>query len=338
MKISVFGVALGVGCMLAWMAPAAAQTIELSYSPWNPPGYVVNQAVFPWMESVEQVTEGRVSVVSRAAGVGAPQDQLDAVRDGLVDVSLVVPGFNPGRFPLLEMGELPLLSSDAQELATIFNQYYDEYLAEHDPFAGVQVLGVWAVAPAQLVARNGFVETVDDLNGLKVRLANAGIAEGMTSLGAVPVRTPVSEAYAMVSSGAVDAMVMPFEPTLTWNLEQYLKFFTVVEGGLGQSTMALVVNQDKWNAISEADRDAIRTISGDELVSAVGAALQNGEEEAREQLASAGVVFQDAPQELVDTLATTFMAIDEQWVARAEAAGLANAQEVLEQFRAEFAN
>lgn len=316
---------------------ASAQTIELSYSPWNPPGYVVNKAVFPWMDQVAEVTEGRVTIVPRAAGVGAPQDQFDAIRDGLVDVSLVVPGFNPGRFPLLEMGELPLLSSDAQELATVFNRYYDEHLAALDPFAGTHVLAVWAVAPAQLVVRDGYVESAEDLAGLKVRLANAGIAEGMTTLGAVPVRTPVSEAYAMVSSGAVDGMVMPFEPTLTWNLNQYLKYFTVVEGGLGQSTMALVVNEDKWNAISEVDRAAIEAISGGQLATAVGAVLRDGEEEAVGALAASGVTFQDAPAELVSVLSNAFVAIDEQWIAKAEGAGLTNAREVLQQFRAEFA-
>jgi TRAP-type C4-dicarboxylate transport system substrate-binding protein len=328
--------ALGAALFIGSSGNAAAQT-ELSYSPWNPPGYVVNQAVFPWMDKVAEVTEGRVTIVPRATGVGAPQDQFDAVRDGLVDVTLVVPGFNPGRFPLLEMGELPLLSSDAQELATVFNSYYEEHLAAFRPFAGTQVLGVWAVAPAQLVARNGYVETPQDLSGLKVRVANAGIAEGLTVLGAVPVRTPVSEAYAMVSSGAVDGMVMPFEPTVTWNLNQYLKYFTVVQGGLGQSTMALVVNEDKWNAISQEDRDAIMAISGGELASAVGAVVKAGEEAAVETLTASGVTFQDAPADLVTELNEAFTSIYQQWVAKAEAAGFTNAGDVLTDFRAEFA-
>jgi TRAP-type C4-dicarboxylate transport system substrate-binding protein len=196
---------------------------------------------------------------------------------------------------------------------------------------------VWAVAPAQLVARNGYVETPQDLSGLKVRVANAGIAEGLTVLGAVPVRTPVSEAYAMVSSGAVDGMVMPFEPTVTWNLNQYLKYFTVVQGGLGQSTMALVVNEDKWNAISQEDRDAIMAISGGELASAVGAVVKAGEEAAVETLTASGVTFQDAPADLVTELNEAFTSIYQQWVAKAEAAGFTNAGDVLTDFRAEFA-
>jgi TRAP-type C4-dicarboxylate transport system substrate-binding protein len=132
-------------------------------------------------------------------------------------------------------------------------------------------------------------------------------------------------------------MVMPFEPTVTWNLNQYLKYFTVVQGGLGQSTMALVVNEDKWNAISQEDRDAIMAISGGELASAVGAVVKAGEEAAVETLTASGVTFQDAPADLVTELNEAFTSIYQQWVAKAEAAGFTNAGDVLTDFRAEFA-
>ena len=75
---------------------AAAQTV-LRYSNWLPAGYPVRtQIQEPWMAEIEKVTQGRVKVESSPKVIGTVAGQFDAVRDGLADMALIVPGFTPG--------------------------------------------------------------------------------------------------------------------------------------------------------------------------------------------------------------------------------------------------
>src|SRR5690606_35882949 len=108
---------LFLGLVIAFVATFAdassAQTV-IRYSPWLPPGHAVHEGLLrPWAAEVEKLTEGRVQIEFLPKAVGSPAAQFDVVRDGLADMGVILPGYTPGRFPLLDMGELPLLSSDA---------------------------------------------------------------------------------------------------------------------------------------------------------------------------------------------------------------------------------
>ncbi|WP_236614992.1 TRAP transporter substrate-binding protein [Vreelandella titanicae] len=328
--------AIGGGLTVMSMSSSAAAETVLSYSPWLPSGYVVNEAVMPWMERVEEVTEGRVKIVPRAAGVGAPKEQFDVIRDGLADVSLVVPGYTQGRFPLLEMGELPLLSSDAAVLSPTFYQFYAEHFEPLDPFRGAHVLSVFTVAPAQITTRDGVIKDQSDLEGVKLYISNAPVSSGMESLGAAPVVASIAETYSMASSGVIDGAIMPYEPTLTWNLYSEFDYITEVPGAMGQATMTLLVNEAKWSSISEQDRQAIMEISGEALAAEVGKAVARGESESAAKLREQGVTIEEMPADMYEQMVETFKPIDQAWADKAKEAGLENPKQVLADFRAEL--
>lgn len=327
-------VLFGAGLSI-FSATAAAQTV-LSYSPWLPAGYVVNDAVMPWIKQVEVVTEGRVKVVPRAAGVGAPKEQFDVVRDGLADISLVVPGYTQGRFPLMELGELPLLSSDAAVLSPAFYRQYEANLAKLKPFRGTHVLSAFNVAPAQITTRADISGDISKFKGVKMYISNAPVSNGMESVGSVPVVASIADTYTMASSGVIDGAVMPFEPTLTWNLHSAFKNIIEVPGGLGQASMALLINGDKWDSLDEADQAAIMKISGEALASEIGRAVALGEKESAEKLREMGVSIKTMSPEMYAKLAEAFEPVDAAWIAKAQQAGLDNAGQVLADFRADL--
>jgi TRAP-type C4-dicarboxylate transport system substrate-binding protein len=287
------------------------------------------------MAEVEAVTEGRVKIVMRAAAVGTAPDQFDVVRDGLADISLIVPSYRPGRFPLLELGEMPLLSTNTAILAPGFYRQYEQHLAEHEPFAGTQVLSIWSFSSSTILTRNRPIEAVTDFAGLKLYIAQAAVGRGLESLGVIPVQKSIQETYSMSSSGLIDAVMMPFDPSVTWKLQEFYRHFTVIPGGLGQSVMALLVNEDKWASISEQDRAAIMAISGEKLAADMGVVLYQAELSAAELLRNEGVTISDLPETVFPAIEVAFEPVDAAWVAKAQEAGLSDAREVLDNFRAE---
>src|SRR5580693_2437961 len=65
----------------------------------------------PWARKVEQESGGRLRIdifPSMQLG-GTPAQLFDQARDGIVDLAWVVPSLTPGRFPKIEMFELPFV-------------------------------------------------------------------------------------------------------------------------------------------------------------------------------------------------------------------------------------
>ena len=237
---------------LSATAPAASADVVLKYSPWLPDGYPLNDAVLrPWIKEVERITEGRVKVDWLPKAVGSAKAQFDAVHDGLADMSLILPGYTPGRFELLELGELPLLSSSTAVVGPTFYDIYAKHLEPLQPFKGTHVISLWATIPTKIVVNTGIVKSVDDLSGLKLRAPSATAVAAMKALGAVPIQKSVSEMYELASTGIIDGTFFPVSTTYNFKVDGFLKYTTMVPGGMGQSVMVLLVNQDKWDAISE---------------------------------------------------------------------------------------
>ncbi len=319
-------------------SPAEAQDqIVINYSPWLPAKHAVHEGLIrPWIEEVEKVTDNRVTVKFLPKAVGTPREQFDVVRDGLADMGVILPGYTPGRFPLLEMGEMALLSSDARVIAPAFYRAYMKYFDKLDPLAGTHVLTIFSTTPNQIVTDKGIIEKVSDFKGLKMRAPTASSIPIINALGAVPVQKPVSEMYELASSGIVDGTFFAATAVNDWNLAELLPYMTKVPGGIGQPVMAFLINEDKWNSISEEDRKAIMEVSGEKLAAAAGENYGSSEDAAYGKLEDAGVTIEDASPELVDELKATLAPVEQEWVDKAEENGLDNAAQILADFRTEL--
>ncbi|WP_028714444.1 TRAP transporter substrate-binding protein DctP [Paracoccus sp. J55] len=333
LKLATLAVVIAMGT-----GGAAQAELVLSYSMWHPPGYVVNEAVLPFLDEIAEVTEGRVRVENRAAAVGTPRDQHEVVAEGLVDVSLVVPGYTPNRFPLMEISELPMLSDDASKLAPAINEVFEKYLRDLNGYGDVHVISAFSVAPAQIMTRNRELKTLGDIRGQKYYMSNRPVTAAMTKLGAAPVTASIADTYSMASNGVIDGMVMPYEPTLTWKLDDYFTNTTTIPGALGQAGMALIVNRDKWDQISPEDQAAIMAIGGRNLAQKVGDAVQAGEIRSREAMVGKGMVIKEMGAEALDALTKeVHETIYPAWIAQAEKAGLTNAADILAELQAAVA-
>jgi TRAP-type transport system periplasmic protein len=324
---------LGAGLSLS-AAPASAQVV-LTYSPWLPAGYPLNDAVLrPWMAEVERITEGRVTFNWLPTAVGTAAAQFDVVQDGLADMSLVLPGYTPGRFELIELGELPLLSSETAVLGPTFYEYYQAHLEPLRPLPGTHVVSLWATIPTHVVSSRGVINSVSDFTGLKLRAPSATAVAIMERLGAVPVQRPVSEIYELATTGVVDGSFFPISTTYDFNVAETLSHMTLIPGGLGQSVMMFLINEDRWQEISAADREAIMAISGAQMAQAAGELFGAAEAEAIARARSERPdQTQTASDELHAQIETAIQPVFESWITRAAARGLADPAAVLQSFR-----
>ncbi|MCV0394914.1 MAG: TRAP transporter substrate-binding protein [Rhizobiaceae bacterium] len=323
----------GIAALAMAASAAQAETVTIRYSSWLPVNHwYVGGSIVPYLEEIEEVTEGRVKVEILPKIVGTPQSQFDVVRDGLADMSWIVTGYTPGRFKLSEMGELAF-GGDSTATGPAFHRTYMEHFAKFNEFEGVEVVAIYTGSPGHVATKDRIVETIDDFKGLKLRSAAAGATEALNLLGAVPILKSAAEAFEMLSTGAIDGSLMIPETVVSANSLDLLNTFTVVPGGFFNTVHAIIINPEKWNAISEDDQEAILAISGEKLAATVGKAYAKQNAEAFDAMEEAGYTIGELDAEQTAKLQEALAPIEEKWIEEAIAIGVENPAEILAEFR-----
>lgn len=319
-------------------SPAHAQATVLKYSNWLPPGQAMRvQVIEPWIAEVESVTQGRVKIDTLPKVVGTVGAQFDVARDGQADLVVFVPSYTVNRFEILEVLQLPFMSDNPEKFAPLADRFYRQHIASYGEFKGVYPISLFVVSPGQLFTVKKTVRTLADFKGLKIRSPQPSAAQALTLLGATPVSKPVSEVYELLSSGVLDGTLMPAESMPSFKLDGLVTSGTIIPGALYNTVLVMGINEDKWKALRQEDRDAIMKISGENFARNVGRAYAKGDLAAYEAMRKAGKSVEPLAPAVTAELKTTLRPIESEWIERAKKKGVAEPQKLIDSLRAEIA-
>ncbi|MCK9512490.1 MAG: TRAP transporter substrate-binding protein [Pigmentiphaga sp.] len=311
---------------------AQAQTIR--YSNWLPITHpLLTNVIQPWATEVEEATQGRVKVETLPKVVGAVPAQFDVVRDGMADLAFVIHGYTPGRFRAHEILELPFLGDDAEALAVASWRLHQEHLAALNEHEGTVPLAIFTQGPGALFSIPGPIQSIDDLRGLKIRVGSPSQIPMMDAVRAVSVQRPVSQLYEIMSTGVVDAALLSREAVKNFNVGRAIKHGLQIPGGFSNLGMSIVINERTWNRLSAEDRQAIMALSGEALSRRMGAEFEAMDRAGLEDVEAHGGMLSVADDDFVADLRQAFAVADSAWIQKAQAAGLADPEAVLADFR-----
>lgn len=321
---------------LAYEGGAQAQT-TLRYSNWLPAGHTVKRDVFdPWIKEVERVTNGRVKVEETPKVVGTVPGQFDVARDGLADIVLIVNGYTPNRFELSEVAELPFLSDKAEIGAAATYRLHKKHLEKYGEYAGTHVLSTFTVGSGHVLSKKPVMQ-IADFKGMKLRSPQPLVVSILNTLEAVPVQKPVSELYELLSTGVLDGALINREAIRSFKLVDVVSNLLVVPGGMYNTTLSYLINDGKWRSLSQTDRDAIMTVSGEAMALAVGKFYDRADAEGVEAMRQAGKTVTIADAKFVTELKKSLAPIDGIWLEKARKKGMANPEQVLADLKADLA-
>ncbi len=319
-------------------APAQAETV-LRYSNWLPAGHsVLEGAIKPFIAEVEAKTDGRVRIETLPKVVGSVPGQYDVAVDGLADITFLVLGYTPGRFPLTEVAELPFSNFDPSALSVALWRMFEAEIEPRNEFKGVKVLTLAVTTPSQIATRSEPIESIDQLQGLKMRNPVASFTAASEALGTVPINKPVSEMYELAASGVVDGTFTPLDTMKSFRLMEVMPWMTKVEGGLFQPALGLVMNRDAWDGLSPEDQAVVMAAAGEKMAGTIGAgyAANDIAAEAEMNALETGGVIEASP-ELMAALRERLAFVEQAWIEKAQGLGVADAAELPGRLRDETA-
>lgn len=319
------------------MSARAADPVVIKYSRWLPVSHPIEQEVMnPWAAEVEKVTQGRVRIEFLPKMVGTVTAQYDVVYDSLADMSIIIPGYTPGRFPAIDLGELPLIVDDSRVGSAAFFRFYEKHLASLKMFKGVHVVSIYTTSAGHIFTVKKPVNRLADIRGLKLRSPLPGSTPTIEAMGAIPVTKPVSELYEALASGVLDGSFSQADQAKSFKLADVTRYLTLIPGGLYNSVLALVVNEAKWGSISPTDQQAIMKISGEKMAENIGRVFYAGDTAAIELMRKSGTVTTASPA-LMAEIKDAVQPLEQKTLEKVRNAGLRDPAAALADYRADVA-
>jgi TRAP-type transport system periplasmic protein len=218
----------------------------------------------PWAQKIQAESGGRLRIQifpSMQLG-GAPPQLYDQARDGVADITWTLPGSTPGRFPRIEVFELPFVSHKRAIVnCKAVQEYADRHLREE--FREVHPLCIWGHGEGLIHSRRE-VRSMEDLRGLKLRFPSRLNGEALRALGAAPVGMPVPQVPEALSQGVIDGAVVPWEVVPSIRLHELVRNHTEVPGSptLYITTFILGMNRAKYEGLPADLRQVLDANSG----------------------------------------------------------------------------
>jgi TRAP-type C4-dicarboxylate transport system substrate-binding protein len=273
----IFGAALALGALCA---TANAQQVTLRLHQFLPAQAAIpKDFLAPWAKKVEADSKGRIKIElypSLQLG-GTPAQLYDQVRDGVVDLTWVPPGYTPGRFPRSETFELPFISSDGEKNSPAGWEFYEKHLK--DEFKDVKILAINTHGPPVIHAKGNGVRKLEDMKGLKIRGPSRIVNKLIETLGATPVGMPVTAMADALSKGVVDGTVVPWEVTLPLRIAELVNTHSGFSGNRSLYTTYFIfaMNKAKYDGLPADLKKVIDDNSGLETSRWAGKAMNDSD-------------------------------------------------------------
>ncbi|MDT3687242.1 MAG: TRAP transporter substrate-binding protein [Pseudorhodoplanes sp.] len=239
-------------------APAVSRTafgqsqVTLRLHHFLPPvSNVHTRLLTPWVKKIEQDSGGKLKIdifPSMQLG-GTPPQLYDQARDGVADIVWTLPGSTPGRFPKIEVFELPFVPhKNAIVNAKAVQDFYADNL--RDEFKETQALCVWAHDHG-LVHASKQVKSMDDLKGLKLRSPTRLAGEALKALGANGIPMPIPQVPEALAQRVIDGCVVPWEVVPAIKVQELVKYHTEIFGSptLYTATFVIAMNKPKYDGL-----------------------------------------------------------------------------------------
>ena len=246
----------------------------------------------------------------------------------MADVVWTLPGYTAGRFPAVEVFELPFMMNNAESTSKAVWDYVGQYAA--DEFKDVKPLAFHVHGPGVFHMTKKPVKTTADLKGLKIRAPTRQTNKFLALLGATPVGMPVPQVGDALSKGVIDGAVVPYEVVPAVKIQELVKFHSETdpaEAAFYTSVFIFGMNKAKYDSLPPDLKRVIDNNSGLALSAMAGKAFHEADIEGKKLVM--GNTINVIPKAELEKWKKTGQPLYDAWVADMNKKGL-NGKQMLD--------
>ena len=322
--------AVALSTLVLLCLAAQAQEVSLKFHHiWNPQAMASVNVIGPWCDKIakESANKLKCQVFPAMSMGGTPQQLVDQVKDGVADVVITLPGYTAGRFPSLEVFELPFMTNSAEAGARAAWDYLQKYAVKE--FPGTKILAIWVHDEGYVHTRERPVKTLADFKGLKMRAPTRQTNKLLASLGASPVGMPLPAVVDAVSKGTIDGFLLPWEVMPSLKLQEMVKFHSETDPArpaLYSAVFVFAMNQAKYDSLPADLKHVIDSNSGASYSQSMGRMWDNSQAAGRKAAQDRGNTIYTVPAAELDNWIKASAPLYDDFVADMDKRGLPGKQ------------
>ncbi len=327
---------LAAAAALLALSSVAQEVVTLKVHHFWPPGAMPPTRILgPWCDKIAAESNNRMKcqIFPAMQLGGTPAQLFDQAKDGVSDISFTLPGYTAGRFPIMEVFELPFITSTAEAGSKAAWDFYVKYGQKE--FAGVKPLMFAVHDDGYIHTRDKQVKVMADLKGLKMRAPTRMSNKLLASLGASPVAMPLPQVPEAVSKGVIDGFLLPWEVIPSVKLQEMVKYHSETDPArpaLYTSVFILAMNQGKYDSLPADLKAVIDRNSGATLSATAGRIWDESQIAGRKPAVDRGNTFYVIPGAELDHWVKASAGVYEEWTANIDKAGM-NGKQMLQDAR-----
>jgi TRAP-type C4-dicarboxylate transport system substrate-binding protein len=323
--------ALLMALPLGALAQANSLLLNSFLAPQHP---VTSMVIKPWAARISEVTEGRLKVDVAPSSLAAPHQQMASVNKGVFDIAYQFHGLMTEQVKLNQVAHLPFVNTTARGSSVALWRTYQKHFAKAKELDDVHVLAMFVLPPGVFYGMKGPVDGIDKLKGRKVYALPGVPATMLEAAGAGVVAAPAARSHEIISGKTVDAFVgYSVSDANGLKTLSYATDVTDIAGNITAPSFVLFINKKRWAGLSDKDRKAIETISGEAFAQNM-KLYDDLESKARADAAAGGIKFQKASDAFNKDMQTLGAPLIQAWLNDAQKLGI-NGREALDFYRAE---
>jgi len=310
---------------LACSGAAAAQELTLKVHHFWPPGAMPPSSLLvPWCDKIAKDSNNRLKCQIYPAMQlgGTPPQLIDQAKDGVADIIWTLPGYTAGRFPIMEVFELPFMSSSAEATSQAAWEYYS--MVGNKEFPGIKAIAVNVHDNGYVHGSNKQVKTQADFKGMKMRAPTRQTNKLLAALGATPVAMPLPALADALSKGVVDGYLLPWEVIPSIKAHELSKFHSETDPksrALYTAVFILAMNQAKYDSLPPDLKKVIDDNSGAATSRAFGKQWDASAPPARKQATERGNTFYTIPAAELANWQKATANLEDEWARDVSAKG-----------------
>ena len=336
LRKSSFAALVTVGLATGFASSVSAQEITLRIHHFLPAGGIQQTKMLqPWCDQIGKQSNGRLKCQifpSMQLG-GTPAQLIDQARDGVVDAVFILPGYTAGRFPVMEVFELPFMNRSAEAASKAAWEFYLQHGQKE--WAGLKPLAFATHDNGFIHTRDKPIRQISDLKGMRMRAPTRLTNKLLASLGASPVGMPVNSVGDAINKGVIDGFLLPWEVMPGLKLHEMVRFHTETPAdrpALYTAVFVFAMNQKRYESLPADLRQVIDQASGLGLSGLMGRTWDESQAQGRAPAISRGNTIIRLSQAETDKMQRLSAPLAEEWVAQMNKAG-ANGQQMLDDAR-----
>lgn len=254
-----FLVTLSLILLIGFPVNAALAEIKLSFNNYLPPTHIGSKISEAWCKAIEKRTNGEVKIMHYPGGqlLKGPE-VFEGVVNGIADIGFSNLAYTRGRFPEMEICDLPLGMPSGWVSTHMVNKFYQQYKPRE--FDKVKLLFFAASGPNLISTTEKPVRTLEDLKGQTLR-ATGRISDTAEALGATSRPIAIGETYESVKRSVISGVMLPLETMKAFRLGELLKYCTADWQVGNVYTFYAVMNKSKWDRLPANIQKIIEEVS-----------------------------------------------------------------------------